>query len=502
MKKIVQAREMARIEKHAYQLGENEEVFMNRAGEGVAELAQRLIALYHLKPEVTLLCGHGNNAGDAFRAGEILIKGGFLVRAFSPFRIDEGSPLGQLQAERFIAASGIVTTIMSAKELILKEGLIIDGIFGTGFKGKVEGVIAEIIESANASGLPILSIDIPSGINGDTGEKKGAAIRAAHTLFLGLPKTGCFYGEAWNHVGKIHTFDFGLPNTVIEATQEDFQLIEPSDIKGLFPRLVRTRHKYQAGYVIGIGGSVGMPGAPILSCTAALRAGAGIVRLLHPLGMESELAGAPFEIIREGFRQGAVQNVLKSADRASAIFIGPGMSRTLATHRFLKKLIPQIQKPCVIDAEALSVFKEDFTKLPPHFIFTPHHGEMKTLLNQGSDISIQTLLELSQKFSRDFGITLVLKGAPTFIISPEKKPWVCPKGDPGLATAGSGDVLTGMIAAFLAQGKNCEEAAILGVSLHAESGEEAASELSSYSLLASDLYHYLPRVLRRYQTKW
>lgn len=499
--KIVKAKEMARIEKLAYAQGASEEGFMNQAGAGVAEVTQRCIARYHAKPLITLLCGPGNNAGDAYVAGRILHEGGFHVRAVALAPFEKSSPLCQLQSRRFLDAGGGITYIKAGDEISLKgAGLLIDGILGTGFHGEVQGLLREAIEKANASDIPILAIDIPSGINGTTGEMGGVAIRASDTLFLGLPKSGCFFEEAWNYVGRVHVYDFGLGAQIIEQAEADYLLIDDEIIKKDLPKIIRTRHKYQAGYVVGVGGSKGMPGAPIMASFAALKAGAGIVRLLHPAGMEAELASAPYEVIRQGYQEGEEKTILDAMTRASAIFVGPGIGTSPAALAMLKQVLPQANKPCVIDADALTLLATHDIALPPQTIMTPHHGEMQRLLGIKEKLPFNQLLEKSHAFAQAKKVTLILKGAPTFIFHPDTLPYVCAHGTPGMATAGSGDVLTGMVAAFLAQTHDPLKAAILAVQFHALAGEYAAQKLTPYCMTATDITASLPSVFKHYSS--
>ncbi|NGX54737.1 MAG: Bifunctional NAD(P)H-hydrate repair enzyme Nnr [Chlamydiae bacterium] len=496
--KVVTAKEMARIEQLAYQHGSNEEAFMNQAGVGISVLIQQCVAHYHLKPKIMLLCGRGNNGGDAYAAGKELLNGGFEVQAIALAPIKESSPLCQLQSKRFKEAGGKIRYIDKAGEISFDDAeLLVDGILGTGFRGSVEGLYFSAIERANISGLPIVAIDIPSGINGNTGEVEKIAIHASETIFLGLPKTGCFLGEAWNFVGKVHVYDFGLGEEFIEQAEEDFILLDDNNVDPFLPEIVRTRHKYQAGYVVGVGGSPGMPGAPILTSYAALRAGAGIVRLLHPHGMRAELAGAPYELIREGFKD--ENDILAALPRASAVFVGPGIGTSSEAEKLLTQLLPKIDKPCVIDAEALTILAKHPIDLPPQTVMTPHHGEMFRLLGVTEELPITELITRCHEYAEKKKITLVLKGAPTIIFHPGKVPHICSRGDPGMATAGSGDVLTGIIAAFLAQQCTPFEAAAIGVYFHGLAGEIAAQDLSSYSMVASDITDALSEVFLEYQ---
>ena len=372
------------------------------------------------------------------------------------------------------------------------KGVILDGLLGTGFQGKLEGKFVEIIEQANHSGLPILSIDIPSGVNGNTGEIDPIAIEAKETIFLGLPKLGFFLKKGFNSVGKLYGLDFGMDIRFIQEAKASAYLINEKALRQLLPPLKRTRHKYEAGYVIALAGSPGMPGAAMLSCLAALRTGAGIVRLFHPEGMEEELTTSPYELIRTPYAWGDPSKIFEEAKRASAALIGPGLGREEQMHTFVQQVVDGLKVPCVIDADGLFHLK----RFPEGAILTPHHQEMCTLL--GTNVLSQ---ELCQKFADQNKVTVVLKGAPTWIYHPDTLPLIVCAGDPGMATAGTGDVLTGMITALVAQKVKGREAAALGVYLHAIAGEIAAQRKTSYNMIASDLIEALPTAFQALLSK-
>ncbi|MCB1116581.1 MAG: NAD(P)H-hydrate epimerase, partial [Chlamydiia bacterium] len=287
--KVIEAGEMARIEKLSIEEGASSEGYMLKAGEGIAKRIASYVEEKGRAKKVTLLVGKGNNGGDAFVAGTFLLNGGFEVQAYHLVDATESSPLCQKHEKKFIQAGGVVKR---GEELPL-EGILVDGLLGTGFQGKLEGEIVEVIERANRSKLPILAIDIPSGVNGNTGEVDPIAIKAHETIYLGMPKIGFFIGQGYNYVGKLTRVDFGLGQKYCVMAQGKGVVINDQAMPDLLPPIERVRHKYQAGYVIALAGSPGMPGAAMLSCLAALRTGAGIVRLFHPKGMEEEFAAAP-----------------------------------------------------------------------------------------------------------------------------------------------------------------------------------------------------------------
>ena len=493
--KIVTPKEMARIESLAYDEGAKEEVFMENAGLGVATKIDRFCKDVAIENKILLLCAKGNNSGDAYVAGVHLLSWGYSVTAIQIVPWEDCSPLCKKNHDRFLSAGGYITQKLIEPHLLANRfDLIVDGMFGTGFKGEAKEPYHSIIKGANESSLPIIAIDIPSGLNGETGVVTGQAIKAAQTIFLGLPKQGFFLADGWNYVGLLEHVFFGLDQKYIDEAQASASLITPDHAANLRPRLVRNRHKYQAGYVMGVGGSPGMPGAALLASLSALKAGAGMMRLLHPEGMQVELSASPYELIKIAYRQGDTKTVLENINKAGASFFGPGIGRDEHAVELCKSVLPHVECPCVIDADALSILSEEKIDLPKETLMTPHCGEMARLLGEPSPKSIDNdFLERCQKFADQKNVTLILKGGPSWIFHPGKPMLVNPTGTPGMATAGSGDVLTGILAALISQGLTLHEAAIFGVYLHGLAGEIAALDLTPYCMLASDIIEALPK---------
>lgn len=469
-KKIVTSDEMSRIESLAYTQGHLELDFMDKAGAAIAEIVCR----FAKSDQIIILAGKGNNGGDAFTAGIHLLEKKFSVKAVHPYSMESSSPLCQTKARLFQEAGGKIHSSFSFDG----QGLIIDGLVGTGFQGKAEGVLADTIIKANQSGLPILSIDIPSGLNGTTGEVRSFAIHATATIYLGLPKLGFFIGTGWDHVGDLIYADFGLPQKFIDAAKAEAYLI--SEEKLFLPTMKRSRHKYESGYVLGVSGSESMPGAAALSSLATLRAGAGIIRLFHDQGMQT--GTLPWEVIHEPY---SLERIEEEAKRASAIFIGPGMGRSRTVRSQLSKLFALLTHPVVIDADALHFVPH--LKIPPKSILTPHRKEMEYLL-KGTPATLASC----QAYAEEKNVTLVLKGGPTTIFHPRTRPLICVRGNPGMATAGSGDVLTGILAALCAQKVDLRTAAALGTTLHGIAGDIAAERTTAFGMIASDIINTLP----------
>lgn len=485
---------MSYIEMEAYRDGASEVDFMEEAGSGVALVVHDFVERYGLDRQIVLLCGKGHNAGDAYVAGIHLLHLEYPVQAFQVTPLAEASELTRKSAERFVNEGGKLIEVSKEEELAFPDqGLILDGLFGTGFRGEVKEPFSWVIQAANDSGLLIIAIDIPSGLNGETGVASETTIRATETAYLGLPKSGFFLNDGWDCVGYLRYVDFGLSQEYIEEVEADFVLLTPDLLIPMLPKIKRSRHKYEAGLAIGLAGSPGMPGAALLASLACLRGGAGLVKLLHPEGTETELGAQPMELIKVSFGPRDHDQVLELLNRGSAVFIGPGLGKSKGTKELLKKVIPHLTVPSVLDADALDIIAEEELDLPKNAILTPHRGELEALLKLPRNDKVSSeFLQTCQAWVEEKGVTLVVKGGPSFIFHPGQPIHVNGTGDPGMATAGTGDVLTGLIAALLAQNSPPFDAARLAVYLHGLAGEHAAQEKTSYCLIASDLIDQLP----------
>lgn len=478
--KVVFPKEMMRVEHFSYEDGASDLAYMEEAGRQVANAVGNFYKRVRGYPkEVILLLGKGNNAGDAYVAGRQLIQSGFHVHGIQMAPLEECSTLTQEVGQAFIESGGSVST----EVVFPSQGVILDGLFGTGFRGEVKGAYLDAIRLANGSHLPIFAIDIPSGLDGTSGAVQSVAIRAHMTITLGLPKVGLLIDKGLNHVGILQVANFGLGQKYVDDAEGILELLEKKDLRSLVPDLERTRHKYEAGEVVGWAGSSAMPGAAVLASHAALRSGAGMMRLLC-----CSEANLPPEVIRMPYSNS--DQIIESLSKAKGRFIGPGLD--LAERELFLSVIQDLHLPAVIDASALTLLAEENLRVPKGAVLTPHFGEMKRLLDDHeSQVIDLPFLKRCQEFVEEQEVTLVLKGASTFILRAGQTPEVSIRGNAGMATAGSGDVLTGVIAGLMAQGLTGEEAAKLGVYLHGIAGESAARDLTPYSLIASDLIAHL-----------
>lgn len=495
--KVISPEEMLQIEAQSIAAGASQEEYMQQAGLGIARCVKDYLELHHRQKQVLLLCGKGNNGGDAFTAGQILLEWGIEVAGLHVTPLTQCSPLCQKKAEGFIEKGGRLFSFQDhPPPLFTHHGLILDGLFGTGFKGAIEGPYLELVEWANQNLSPILSIDIPSGLNGTDGTVGSAVIYAQETLFLGLPKLGFFLGAGWEHVGKLRQVDFGISGEFFKEIKSDFTLLSLSQLASFLPPLKRTRHKYEAGAVLVLAGSENMPGAAILTAHAAMKAGAGLVRLVHPKGMD--LQGLAPEIVRYAYEDGQVLPWDTLLNKISSVVIGPGLARDEKHVKPLDMLFSLWKGPAVLDADALFFIAKDWLKMPAGALLTPHLGELAPLLKlQKIPFISMDVFKQVRRYSLEQECTVVVKGAPTYVIEKEEPIVLSLHGDPGMATAGSGDVLSGILGALLAQKMPASSAAALGTFLHGFSGECAARQLTSYALTATDLIDLLPLAFQR-----
>ena len=494
MRPIVSSEQMRKIEERAIGSGISQEMLMEEAGLKLALHIAKYTLSNHISQKILVLAGKGNNGGDAYVASRHLLQRGFSVVVWQLFKVEKKSLL-EKQKARFEALGGIVET---PGHTVLEKpdaGLIIDGIFGSGFHGVLDLQMVSFIKSVNSWKLPIIAIDIPSGLDSSTGENSEHAIMATCTLTLEFPKVGFFLRNGWNTVGKLVCLPIGLLD-FSQNIDASFSLLEEDDVKKLVPAIVRNRHKYSRGHVVAVAGSHGMVGASLMGSWAALRAGAGIVHLLYNQTQFAEVSGPPWEIVRLPYKEGDFHTVKQWINKATSCFIGPGLGSSKEAESLLEALWQNFKDKSIIDADALNwLSRQEKSFGPvPKSILTPHIGEMQRLLQSQTKepITIEFLNKV-QAFVEENQANLVLKGAPTFLFSYDKKPIVMPRGDPGMATAGSGDVLTGILAALLAQNLMPSDAMQLGTYLHAMAGEVAAKEETSYAMTASSIIQFIPR---------
>jgi len=473
--RAAQVREFDRIAIEEYGLAG--ELLMERAGEAVFAALRRI---WPEAKDITVLAGAGNNAGDGFVVARLAREAGLSVRVLQPG--DPGRLRGDARrhAERYATTGGLRLPFEGLPE---RTDLIVDALFGTGLDRPVEGRWADSIRAANAHRAPIIAVDIPSGLNADTGAVMGEAVSAAATVTFIALKQGLFTGEGPQACGRILFDPLGVPPKVYARQILSARRLDWSRMTRHFGPRPRAAHKGYFGHVLVVGGNLGMGGAARLAAEAAARCGAGLVSLATRPEHAAALAAARPEIMARGVTSAG--ELEPSIERASVVAVGPGLGHDDWACDLWQRVL-ESGLPLVMDADALNLLAKS-PRRREDWVLTPHPGEAARLLGEAT-VEVQAdRFAAVERLQRRFGGVVALKGAGTLIhAGGTRPPGLCTQGNPGMACGGMGDVLTGLVAGLLAQGLDPEEAAEAAVCLHGASADRAARD-GERGLLASDL---------------
>ncbi|AHY45962.1 YjeF family C-terminal domain [Rubrobacter radiotolerans] len=495
--------EMSRADGNAQELGIPGGVLMERAGAG---MAREILARFGgERPNVLVLAGGGNNGGDGFVIARELHRAGHEVRVAATKRDLSGDPKVNLDAVLNLGVP--VHDPESLKELLEGTDLIVDALLGTGFSGEVREREAALIRTLNDAGAATVSVDIPSGVDGSTGEVHGEAVRADLTLCAHAVKVGCAVSPGKDHAGEVVTVGIGLPEEAERDIEPALVLTDARSLRGSIPRLSGESHKYSAGAVLVLAGSRTVTGASVLSVEGAQRAGCGIVFLAVPESVAPALDLRLTEALIYGLPEDgeghpapeALEVVLEKAGRASAVVAGPGIGIGDAQRRLLEGLLRLVELPVLLDADALTNLAgtDAVARRSAPTVLTPHAGELGRLLGVGAgEVTAHRLRSATEAAERN-GCTVLLKGGDTLVAQGGRPTSVNTSGTVALATAGTGDVLSGVIGALLSRGMDPYEAARAGAWAH---GRAAglwldATGWPAESLIATDLLDWLPRAI-------
>ncbi|MGC1181645.1 NAD(P)H-hydrate dehydratase [Legionella sp.] len=470
-----------------YQLDEYE--LMSRAGSmAFFYLGQ----LYPQVKQIAVFCGSGNNAGDGYMMARIAHEHGYSVTIYQCKALADLPAAAQWAALRATEAG--VECQPADEPLDVEVELIIDALLGIGLKGPVRGIIASAINQINASGLPVMSLDIPSGLNADTGRVENFCVKAETTLTFIALKAGMYTGDGPDYCGDIHSCSLQLEDCITKQAPVASLLNATNVNLPLLPRK-KNSHKGDYGHVLVIGGGPGMPGAIILTAKAAMRAGSGAVTIATwPEHAKGILALMPEAMIAG---VSSVKDLQPLLTQATVCVIGPGLGNSdWAVNLYLAAITSQL--PMVIDASALRLLAEH-PQMDDNWILTPHPGEAAALLSCSTQQIQKERYQSASRIQKRYGGVVVLKGTGSIIQTTEKNTFVCTRGNPGMASAGMGDVLSGIIAGLCAQGLSLSAAARCGVYVHAVAGDKVAQALGGTGLLASDLCDVLPYVLNNHE---
>ncbi len=509
--KIVTADEMREIDRLTIEdYGIPGFVLMERAGLAVASRVRELFP----SKKVVVLCGGGNNGGDGLVAARDLFNRGFKVTVIMTMKKEVLSPDCAVQYQ-IVKKMGIPVEFrnkLSGKDI--HSSVVIDAVFGTGLARPVKGDIAGVFSFLNSADAPVVAVDMPSGISSDTGEILGQAVMADCTVTFGLPKRAHYLYPGAEYTGKLFIEDIGFPSCLLESDSIKASLICRETASALIPARPLNSFKGDYGHVMVVAGSRGKTGAALMCGKAALRSGSGLVTLGVPESLvESFQCRVTEEMLLPLPDDGngmmslkALDSILEfAAEKIDVIAIGPGIGVSSATKKITTELVLRSAIPMVIDADGLNSISASakhaldvndlLQKAKSPIILTPHPGEMARLIHEPK---VTDRIGIPVSFAGDSGSYLVLKGVPTIIALPEGNIFINTTGNPGMATAGAGDVLTGIIASLLGQGLNPADASALGVFIHGMAGDKAA-KAGAYSLIASDIINALPAVFMELQ---
>jgi NAD(P)H-hydrate epimerase len=512
--KILTAQQMKEIDRRTIEeIGIPGPVLMENAGLQIFRVLQALFPFFR-KEKIVIVAGRGNNGGDGLVVARHLQNNGArpLVLLLASRQEIGGDAAVNLRAGE---KSGVRVLEIQTPEAwkrrrkeVADASIIVDAVFGTGLTKPASGLYALAIADINHSTAFKLAVDLPSGLSSDSPEIIGPAVKADLTVTMAAPKVAHVFPPAEELIGDLYVADISVPPDLFKAPGLKLELIEKTALLPVFSRRKRDSHKGTYGHLLIVAGSLGKTGAAVMAARAALLSGAGLVTAATPASCLPIVARSMMELMTEPlaetaektFSAEAVEKALTLSHGKDAVLIGPGISTHPSTREFVWKLLPEIKAPVVIDADGLNILslKPSLLKrLPRPAILTPHPGEFGRLVGLAVPEVLKNRLDLVPAFARKNGVFLILKGYRTLISDPRGNVFVNPTGNPGMATGGTGDVLSGLVASLLMQQKDPLQAAAAAVYLHGFSGDLAAEKVGEKAVVAGDLIRFLPRALKR-----
>ena len=510
---LVTANEMQKMDRSAIEsFGLPGRILMENAGRGATQFF-----LEHFKDAVNkkigVISGRGNNGGDGFVIARYLVQSGISVTVYllTERQKISGDAAANLKLLPPLEVPVIeipdAETFSAHKTAMRHVAIWIDAILGTGLRSDVKGFFRDVIEFINQTNKPVFAVDIPSGLNSDTGRPCGSCVRADATATFAFAKTGHFLFPGADYTGNLKVIDIGIPPHIANDVGPLQYLLTPDLIRAVFHPRPSDAHKGHTGHLLVIAGSPGKTGAAAMTATSAMRAGAGLVTLGIPVSLNPVLETQVKEAMTDPLPE-TVQGILGEAsfnrimDLLSdkrCLAIGPGIGTAPETKMLFKHLIQENNKPVVIDADGLNILSghtEILKDLDVPVVLTPHPGEMARLMRTTVADVQKDRIQCARNFAEKFNVHVVLKGARTVVAHPDGRVFINPTGNPGMASGGMGDVLTGIIAGFIAQGHSPELAAHAGVYLHGASADSLAKNKGPFGYLATDVMNTLPEAIK------
>jgi len=507
--KLLTAEEMRELERRTIdEVGLPGIVLMENAGRAAAELLYRRFAALRPGP-VLVLAGRGNNGGDGYVIARHLINDGWRVRTLvlaEESRVGGDAATNLRALQRSGGEVAFAPDEVRLKRLLAagkKSRLLVDALLGTGLSAEVGGHFGIAIDWINAAGLPVLAVDVPSGIDATSGRVLGRAVKANLTVTFACPKLGHVLYPGADLCGELATVDIGIPASLLARCPGKQILSDAAEAASLLPPRPATGHKGTFGHLLVMAGSAGKAGAAALCAEGGLRSGAGLVTAAAPATVQTILAGKLTEAMTEALPEvdgalslQALETLRRLCDGKSALAVGPGLGLGEEARALVRRVVREFPLPLVLDADGLNAVADRPALLRERAagttILTPHPGEMARLCGCGIAEVEADRIGVARDFARRYRVVLVLKGARTVIARPDGRVWINGSGNPGLASGGMGDVLTGLVGGLLAQGQTPAAAAVLGVYLHGRAADRLRERLGEAGMVAGDLLRELP----------
>lgn len=504
--KVASVEDIRRLDRMAEEVyGISPVILMENAGNAVYAVIEREIGIKYIN--FLVVAGPGNNGGDGFAAARKLYSNGASVKVAilaDPNKYSNEAKLNYEIIKKLPIEKYYVDRVDEEFLSLIEEAdVIVDAIFGVGISKPVTGVYFDAIKEINESGKLIVSVDIPSGVNGDTGEVMGIAVKADYTVTFGLPKRGLFLFPGAEYVGKLYLSHISYPPELYNDESIKVQLNEPV----MLPERRMDTHKGDYGKALFIAGSSRYLGAPYLAALSFLKAGGGLSYLATPksvapfiISMGPEIVPIPLKETEEGtISLENLEFLIEFSKKNDFVIIGPGISLNSETQEFVRKIVPHIDKPLIIDGDGLTAISKDPMMIRDRkqpTILTPHFGEMSRLTGLDIDYIKRNKIDVVMKYCNEWNAIIILKGAYSLIGYPDGTVYINTSGNPGMATAGSGDVLTGCIAAMYGLGLSVDDAVRMGVFIHGLAGDLAAEKVGMDGVTATTILNYVPKAVK------
>jgi len=485
-------------------------MLMENAGLAIYNVIMEEFGVEGLK--FAIFCGPGNNGGDGLVVARKILSSGGVPQVYLMNPPENYRGIAKQNYEilaRLPVEMAVVESVDAIRNKILHSDAIVDGIMGTGIKGEIEGIYKETIDMINDLDLPVFSIDIASGVRGDTGEVLGTAVRADMTTTFGLPKIGNMFYPGFDLCGKLYVSHISFPPEHYDSRDILLEISKPSQL----PERARDGHKGSFGQALFVAGASGYMGAPYFAAMSFLKAGGGYARLATPRSISPFLASKGSEIVLHPMKEtdsgsispGSEESIIEIADNMDFTVLGPGLSLDQKTGELVAKLTSRIRGPLLIDGDGITAVCKDLDCIrnrDGQTVLTPHPGEMAKIAGMSTREVLSDRVEVLSNASADLNAVIVLKTAHSLIGTPDGHCFMNLSGNPGMGSAGSGDVLTGTVAAMYGLGLDLEHAVRTGVFIHGFSGDLAANEKGEDGITAQDILDHLPLAMRLYREEY